>query len=84
MIVSFLLNILYTFLNALVSILPTGSLPPQISSGILYFWSLLNSFSYIIPVNTMLAAVGVILIFDAGVLVWHLIQWVIRKIPGMQ
>lgn len=84
MISTFFLSIFNGFVNLLVGFLHTGHLPAAIGSAFTYFASLLNLFSYIVPVDTMLQAAVLILSVDAAVMLWHFINWIIRKIPGMQ
>jgi len=84
MIITFFLNILNSFLVGLISLLPSGHLPTIMTTAFGYFMSLLNSFSFIIPVDTLLQAVGVVLLFDGVILLWNFINWIIRKVPGMQ
>lgn len=83
MIATLFLNFFNDFLGGLLNLLPTGVLPSGITSGVLYFWYALNAFSFVFPVNALLAALLFVLAFDVGVLLWHLVQWVIRKIPGV-
>lgn len=84
MITTFFLSIINSFVGLLLNLLPTGSLPSGISTAISYFWAIVNSFSYVFPVSTLLAAFLVLLAFDLAVLLWHLLQWILRKIPGVQ
>lgn len=84
MIFTLILNFFYALLNFLIEVLPTGNLPAGFTSALNYFWSVVNAFSYIIPVGTLLSALLIMLAFDLAVLVWHFVQWIIRKIPGMQ
>lgn len=84
MIVTLILTILYSFLNFIVGVLPAGHLPTAITTAFAYFMGLLNSFSFFIPVDTLLQAAGVVLVFDGAMIVWYFVNWIIRKIPGMQ
>lgn len=84
MISTFFLTIFNSFIGLLLGILPTGVLPISITSGITYVWSIANQFSYIFPISTLLLALVFVIGFDLAMLLWHIIQWVIRKIPGMQ
>lgn len=84
MISTVLLTILNSFIGFLLALLPSGAIPSGISTAITYFWLIVNSFSYIFPVSTLLAAFLVLLAFDLAVLLWHLLQWILRKIPGVQ
>jgi len=84
MIITFFLNILNAFIGFMLGLLPTGNLPAAIESSFLTIWGTLNTFSYIFPIGTLLAAIGIIIAFDVAMIIWHIINWVIRKIPGMQ
>jgi len=84
MILTFILNIFDFFLVGLLTLLPTGHLPAAITTAFSYFMGLLNSFSFFIPVDTLLQAAGVVLVFDGAMLLWYFVNWIIRKIPGMQ
>jgi len=84
MITTFLLQILSSFLNFIVGLLPTGNLPTAISSSITSIWGYVNAFSYVVAVQTLIQVVVLVIAFDIGMLLWHLIQWIIRKVPGMQ
>lgn len=83
MITTFILTILYSFSNLVLAFLPTGTLPAGFTTALAYFWGALNAFSYIFPVSTLLAALAIVLAFDVGVMAWHFLQWVIKKIPGL-
>lgn len=84
MITAFILTIFLGFVNFVVGFLPTGNLPAAIGTAFTYFISLLNTFSFVIPVDTLLQAAAVILVFDGVMVLWYFINWIIRKIPGMQ
>jgi len=84
MITSFFLSVFYGFINLIVGFLPTGSLPVGITTAFAYFMGVVNSFSYVVPIDTLLQAALVILAFDGALILWHFINWIIRKIPGMQ
>jgi len=84
MISTFFLTILYGFVSLITNFLPTGNLPSEISTAIDYLWAIGNSFSYVIPIDTLLQALLLVLAFDLALLLWHFINWIIRKIPGMQ
>jgi len=84
MIITFFLTVLYNFLSFVLSFLPTGNLPVGISSAITSVWGYINAFSYVIALDTFLQVLLLVLAFDFIVFSWHVIQWIIRKIPGMQ
>jgi len=84
MISTFFLTIFSSFIGFVLGFLPTGNLPAAVTTAFAYFVGLLNAFSFVIPVDTLLQAAAVVLIFDGAMVVWYIINWIIRKIPGMQ
>jgi len=84
MIATFFLTILYGLVSVLVGFLPTGHLPTTITTAFATMFGLLNVFSFVVPVGTLIAAALVVLIFDGALMLWYSINWIIRKIPGMQ
>jgi len=84
MIVTILLNLFDLVVGSLLNLLPSGSLPTEISTGVNYFVGVVNTFSYVIPVATLFEAFALVVSVDLAILVWHFINWTIRKIPGMQ
>jgi hypothetical protein len=84
MIVAFFLSLFFGFINLLLGVLPTGHLPVQMTAAFAYFFGAANLFSYIVPVATLMQALVVVLVFDGAIMLWHFVNWIIRKIPGMQ
>jgi len=84
MILTLLLNLFYFLLGGILALLPVGHIPTIMSTSFAYFLGVANLFSYVIPVDTLLQAALVMVAFDGAILLWHFINWVIRKIPGMQ
>jgi len=84
MISTFFLNILFAFVDFVVGFLPSGHLPTSITTAFNYFVGVANTFSYVVPIDTLLQAALIVLAFDGAMLGWYLLNWIIRKIPGMQ
>lgn len=84
MITTFLLTISYGFVNLILGFLPIGSLPVGVSTAVTYFWGVMQTFSYLLPLDTILQATLVVFGFEAALLLWAILNWIIRKIPGMQ
>jgi len=84
MIFTLILNFLDLFLRGLMGFFPTGHLPAAITTAFVYFLAVVNSFSFIVPIDTLLQAAGVILLFDGAMVLWYFVNWIVRKIPGMQ
>lgn len=83
MISTLLLNFFYLFVNALTSLLPSGHLPTVISTSFTYIFGIANQFTYVLPIVTLMQALVVVVAFDSAILLWHFLNWIIRKIPGM-
>jgi len=83
MIITFLLFIFNAFVGFLLTLLPSGHLPAVITTSFAYLLGILNSFSYVVPVDTLLQAAAVVLVFDGAMVLWYFVNWIIRKIPGM-
>jgi hypothetical protein len=84
MITTFLLTILGSFLGVLLALLPVGHLSSSITSSVTNIWGFVNAFSYVIALDTLIQVVLLMIAFDLVLLLWHVINWIIRKIPGMQ
>jgi len=84
MITTFLLYIFNAFVGFLISFLPNGNLPDVITNAFIYFVGVMNAFNYVVPVATLFQAFALVVAVDLAILLWHFINWVIRKIPGMQ
>lgn len=84
MITNFILTILYYSIVAITSplrLLPDVSLSPDIANAISTAGAYLNSFSFIIPVGTIVSIFGLFLAIEGGILLFKGINWLIRKIP---
>jgi len=84
MITTFLLYIFNAFVGFLISFLPSGNLPIEITNAFTYFVGIMNAFSYVIPVATIFQAFALVIAVELAIMLWNFINWVIRKIPGMQ
>jgi len=84
MIIEVLLDIVFTPLEFLIGLLPASEgLPASVSSAVGTLWNYVWAFDYILPASTLLTLMVLVFGFEAGVLVWKSINWVIRKIPGV-
>jgi len=85
MITTFFLLLGYQFLNFLVGLLPVSAgVPTEWVEGVNTVWGYINSFSFIVPVSTLLSVLTLALIFHGSIFAYHALMWIIRKIPGMQ
>jgi len=82
MIFNFLISIPAYLLQALISLLPSGgSIPTEWVESIHLIWGYVNSFSFLVPVQTLLWAVGIAMVFHVSILGFKLFHWIITKIP---
>jgi len=84
MITTFILSIFLGLINLLLGFLPTGHIPAIIASVVSYGFGVLNAFSFVVPVDTLIQAIALVLGFDLALILWHFVNWIIRKVPGMQ
>jgi len=84
MITTFLLQIPLFFITALVNALPDSTgFPDEVSTAINTAWGYANGLSFFFPVQTLLTLVVLVFAFEAGILIWKFINWVLKKIPGV-
>jgi len=76
MISTFFITIVFSFINGLLSLLPTGSLPVAIITGVAYFMGILNTFNYLFPIDTLVAVLGFALIFHSAWFFWGLYNYI--------
>lgn len=83
MITSFLLSVLFGFISFLVGLLPLGgSIPVTWTAGVYAIWGYVNAFSFIVPVNILVASLAVAMAFHLFVFAWKVIHWVVSMIRG--
>jgi hypothetical protein len=86
MIITGLLSVIYVFILGItypLRILSDVSLPSEITSAITTASGYYHSLDVILPMDTMIQILGVSLTFEGLYLIYKLIMWVIKKIPGI-
>jgi len=81
MITGLLLTILFALISFFVGLLPTIAFPTGITNAITLIWGLVNSVSFLVPVDTLLTVLGLAMVFHGSILLWrlaHLIGGYIR------
>lgn len=84
MITTAILNLVFIFINALLSpltFLGNVTLSTSFASSISTASGYLHALNAIIPVDTMLTILGVSLAFEGAYLIFKVIMWIIAKIP---
>lgn len=83
MIPGFFLNLLYYFLSFMISILPVGgTLPQSWVSSLLLMWGYAQSFSYVIPISTLLTVLSLAMTFHISIFAFRLVKWLVHLIRG--
>jgi len=83
MITGALLNFFYAIVAFLVNLLPTSTgLPVAMTNALVNAWTLIQGFSFIIPVDALLACIAIGMTFHVGILSFKIFHWVIGKIRG--
>ena len=87
MISTAILNLIYGVIRGILylpeKLLPSVSLDGNIATAITKAGDYLSGVSYVLPVGSMLAVFGVILTMEGAIFTYKLINWLIRKIPGI-
>jgi len=82
MITGFLLSLPAYLLQAVFTLLPAGApAAPEWVSSVYLIWSYINSFSFIVPVNTLVFCLGIAIVFHLSIFGFKAIHWIITKIP---
>jgi len=84
MITSLFLYIVGFMVSLISLLLPSGfALPSVIASAFEYIFQFLHVFPFAPTASQMSLMLSTMLAWEIGVLTWHLVNWVIRKIPGV-
>jgi len=83
MITSLLLIFVGGFLSLFLALLPTvSSLPSGVADAIAYMGVHVGAISSWFPIDTLISALAVVLSFEAGMILFWSINWIINKIRG--
>lgn len=87
MIFTIMFSILYGFLSLLLSFLAVGTsvlpatLPDAFVSSVSYIFGFLNVIGFVISLPALYTVLALALTIEGLVIVWHIVHWLIRKIP---
>ncbi len=81
MILTFLILILTSTLTFIFSFLPVSSLPTGVSDSLNYISSALNQVTYLIPVDSLFTAIGIVVIYEASIWAFFGLMWIWKRIP---
>jgi hypothetical protein len=85
MITSFLLNLLYWILLLItlpLRALPNATLPAEFTGTLATGAGYIMMMDDLVPIQNILQYLTLLVVFEAGILGWKLINWVLRRIPG--
>jgi len=83
MIFSLLFNVIFIFITAFIAILPASSaLPSVIADGFNYIFGFLWNFDNLVSVQVIFTLVGLYIFFEASILLFDMVVWVIHLVRG--
>lgn len=82
MLIEFLLNVFEAVFSRILSILPTGSLPSEVSSAFTTIATYFQKANAILPVDTLFTLIGLTLTIEFSIVLFNLANYVINKIRG--
>lgn len=69
--------------TAIISLLPvTPSIPVEVTDAMAYLVGVATAFDDIFPVVTLLYAFGIVLAFEAVMLLWRTVRYILNLIRG--
>jgi TRAP-type mannitol/chloroaromatic compound transport system permease small subunit len=83
MLATFLLNMVYYLSVGFIGIFPDVSLSDSVSASIGTASTYISGLNVVLPVSTLIAIVGLVLTIEGVILLIKIINWFIRKIPGI-
>jgi len=80
MITEFLLSIPAFILQAFLAIIPNGgSIPTEWSSSVFLMWGYVNQFSFILPINTIVTCLGIVMTYHLTMWGWDALVWILAR-----
>jgi hypothetical protein len=81
LLLNFLFSVVDTILSALFSAISDTSLPASIASSISTAGGYLSAFDFVVPTDTILTILALVLSVEGSILFYKAIMWLIKKIP---
>ena len=85
MITSAFLNLIYTIVRGLLTavafVLPTASLPADFTDALAQVGSYLRPMNAIVPMDTLLAIVVLMMTVELAIFTFRSVMWVIKRFP---
>lgn len=84
MILSFILEGAYHIFSWLIAALPDSTgLPEGFSNALIYIFSAVNSFSFLIPVDALFNSMIIVALYEGVIWTFFGILWVWKRIPWL-
>jgi len=86
MITTGILYLIYFFITAVLSpllLFDDVTIPTSITSSISSASSYLHILDTVIPIDSLIAIISIVVIIETGIFTYKLIRWVYQKIPGV-
>lgn len=83
MLLDLLLNIVYSVVSWFVGLIPDASISPGLAESIAGLNGYLAGISFVAPVTTIIIILSLFLVLESSLVFISIINWFIRKIPGI-
>jgi hypothetical protein len=86
MIISFIISIWYGLIWLLTSplrLLPNASIPANITAAVGSANTYLSAIDFIFPIDIFITIFGMLVSVEISLMLYKVIMWVIKKIPGI-
>jgi len=84
MVIDIIFRFVYSVVSTLLSPLTTladASLPDNVSNAFIQARGFLHALDFVLPYTTLFAVIGLIVSIEAGILVYKIVYWLIKRIP---
>jgi len=85
MITDLILSIPAWLLNSALSVIPNSAgLPDSMGTMLTALVGYIKAVSWLFPIETLFQITLLTLALEGGILLWHFVNWLLKKIPGVQ
>jgi len=82
MITSFFLQVAFAFVSWVVGLLPVVAVPSDVLDSFNAVWGYVNEFSFLFPVSSLVAVLGIVMVYYIAILAWDIGLWIIHLFRG--
>jgi len=84
MITEYILSVPAFLVQGIITLLPASTgIQSEWVNALYTMWNYVNAFSFIIPVATFVFCIGTLMTYYLIVYGWDALNWILRKIPGV-